>query len=160
MKPPAPAELLRILGKLLAVLLAAAAATVAALIVFPAPSTSLARAAIAISEKSFIIGGAALVALVLALGLWLVGKEPGSRTAPGIAALLAVTTIGITLFPLLSADRVADAHSLSLDLGRYARSRIDSEGPGHPDRTVRYATMAGNRIMAVDVYLPREAPGP
>ena len=97
---------------------------------------------------------------MLALGLWLVGKEPGSRTAPGIAALLAVTTIGITLFPLLSADRVADAHSLSLDLGRYLRSRIDSEGPGHPDRTVRYATMAGNRIMAVDVYLPRERLAP
>jgi acetyl esterase/lipase len=151
---------LRILGKLLAVLLAAAAATVAALIIVPAPSTALARAAIVVSEKSFIVAGVALVALVMALGLLLIGKEPGSRTVPGIAALLSVATIGITLFPLLSADRVADAHSLSLDFGRYVRARIDSEGPGHPDRTVRYATMAGNRIMAVDVYLPRERLAP
>jgi acetyl esterase/lipase len=150
---------LRTIGKLLAVLLAAAAATVAALIVLPAPSAGLARAAIAVSEKSFFVGGAALVALALALGLSL-GKDPGSRVAPAMAALLAITTIGIALYPLLSADRVADAHGLSLDLGRYARSRIDTEGPGAPDRTVRYATVAGNRIMAIDVYLPRERLAP
>jgi acetyl esterase/lipase len=148
--------LLRVIGKLLAVLLAAAAALVAALIVVPAPSAGLARAAIAISEKSYLVGAAALVALALALALSLFGREPGSRKAPAIAALLAITTIGLTAFPLMSAGKVADARNVSLDYGRYFRSRIDTEGPGHPDRAVRYATMAGNRILAVDVYVPKE----
>jgi acetyl esterase/lipase len=151
---------LRVLGKLLAVLLAAAAAIVAALIVIPAPSHRLALAAIVLSEKSFLIGAVALVALALAMGLALLGREPGSRTAPGIAAVLAIATIGITLFPLLSAWRLADARSLSLDTGRYLRARVDSQGPGHPDRTVRYATMAGNRILALDVYMPKERLAP
>jgi acetyl esterase/lipase len=151
---------LRIFGKLLAVLIAAAAATVAGLIVFPAPSMPLELAAIAVSEKSYLVGAAALVAFGLALALSLLGREPGSRTAPGIAALLATAAIGIALFPLLSAGRVADARALPLDFGRYFKSRIDSQGPGHPDRTVRYATMAGNRILAVDVYMPKERLAP
>lgn len=149
-------------------LLAVAAAGGAALIVLPAPSKTLALAAIVASERSLFL----VVAAGLALVLIVTGLSPSNRILGGIAALLAIATVGIGTLPLAQARRLARSRGVPLSLGKYLSARIDTEGPGAPDRMVEYATLHGPlhlphrestppddvRHLDLDVYLPRERP--
>jgi acetyl esterase/lipase len=58
----------------------------------------------------------------------------------------------------VQARQVAQARGVPLDLKRYLHAQTDTEGPGHPDRTVPYATVDGGRVLSLDVYLPSPRP--
>ncbi|HXJ22354.1 MAG TPA: alpha/beta hydrolase [Polyangia bacterium] len=137
---------LRAVGLLLAV----GASGASALIVLPAPSKTLALAAIVASERSAFLVAAGMLALLLAFA----GRAPQSPLAPIATAVLAAAAIAIAALPLAQARRVARERGVALDAGAYLRARIDSEGPGAPDRTVPYATVDGGRVLSLDVYLP------
>jgi acetyl esterase/lipase len=145
---------LRSILQLLGLLLALGAAGAAALIVLPAPSKTLALAAIVASERS----GFLVAAAVVALGIALVLRGVGSPFVASVIALLAVCAIALGLIPLVQARQVAQARGVPLDLKRYLHAQIDTEGPGHPDRTVPYATVDGGRVLSLDVYLPSPRP--
>lgn len=136
-----------------AVVLALLAAGAAALIVAEAPSWTLARVAIAASEKSLFVAILGAVALVLAL----IGLGPKSRIPGGLAILLSLAAVGIGIIPLVQARVVAGAQGAKLSFGRYLLSRIDGEGPGRPDLTVEHATVEGEKL-SLDVYLPKARP--
>jgi acetyl esterase/lipase len=141
----------RAIATLLALILAAGAAGAGLLIVLPAPSKGLGLAAIAFSEKSAYVVAAGLAAMVLALlG---VGSSPRYGWA-ALAVLLAFVACVAGVVPLVQARTVAGARGVALDVGRYLRASIDSEGPGHPDHTVQYATVDGGRALSMDVYVP------
>ena len=142
--------ILRVLGFLLSL----GAAGAGALIVLPAPGKSLALAAIVASERSAFLVAAAVVALGIALVL----RGVGSPFVASVIALLAVCAIALGLIPLVQARQVAQARGVPLDLKRYLHAQIDTEGPGHPDRTVPYATLDGGRVLSLDVYLPTPRP--
>jgi acetyl esterase/lipase len=142
--------ILRVLG----VLLAAGAAALSALIVLPAPSKTLALAAIVVSERSAFLVGAAVVALGIALVL----RGIGSPFVASLCGLLAICAATLALIPLIQASQLASAREVSLDFKRYLHARIDTEGPGQPDRTVAYATVDGGRVLSLDVYLPSPRP--
>lgn len=142
-----------ILG-LLGLLLAVGAAGAGALIVLPAPGKTLALAAIVASERSAFIVAAAVVALGIALVL----RGVGSPFIASVIALLSVSAIALGLIPLVQARQVAQARGVTLDFKRYLHAEIDTEGPGHPDRTVPYATVDGGRVLSLDVYLPSPRP--
>ncbi|HXT96628.1 MAG TPA: alpha/beta hydrolase [Polyangia bacterium] len=144
---------MRTLLRLLGLLLAMGAAGAGALIVLPAPTRSLALAAIVASERSGFIVAAAVVALGIALVLRGV-ESPFVAYATG---LLSVTAVAFGLLPLVQARQLAAARGVSLDLKRYLHAQVDSEGPGHPDRTVPYLTVDG-RPLSLDVYLPLPRP--
>jgi acetyl esterase/lipase len=135
-------------------LLAVGAAGAGALIVLPAPSKTLALAAIVASERSAFLVAAA----VIALGIALVLRGVGSPFIASVIALLSVSAIALGLVPLVQARQIAQARGLSLDLKRYLHAQTDTEGPGHPDRTVPYATVDGGRVLSLDVYLPTPRP--
>jgi acetyl esterase/lipase len=141
--------ILRMLGLLLAV----GAAAAAALIVLPAPTKLLAMAAIVASERSAFIVAAAVVALGMALVL----RGVESPFVAALTALLAVSAIALGMIPILQARQLAAARDVPLDFKRYLHAKIDSEGPGQPDRTVPYATVDG-KVLSLDVYLPRPRP--
>ena len=124
---------------LLGLLLAVGAAAAGALIVLPAPSKSLALAAIVASERSAFIVAAALVALGIALVL----RGVESPFLASVIALLAVSAIALGMVPLLQARQLAAARGVSLDFSRYLHAKLDTEGPGQPDRTVPFATVDG-----------------
>lgn len=140
-------------AKFVALVIAGAAALAAALIVLPAPSHGLALAAIAASEKSALIAAAALIALPPAF----FGFTRGRRAPSAVAVVLAVAAIGMAILPLAQAHRLAKARGVPLDIRRYLQGPFDSQGPGHPDRTVNHATVNGT-ALALDVYLPRQRP--
>src|SRR5436190_15339942 len=140
-------------AKFIALVIAAAAAVAAALIVLPAPSHNLALFAIAASEKSALITAAALLALPPAF----FGFTRGRRAPSAIAVVLAVAAIGMSILPLAQARGLAKARGVPLDMRRYLQGPFDSQGPGHPDRTVNHATVNGTPL-ALDVYLPRQRP--
>ena len=71
---------------------------------------------------------------------------------------LAICAIAIALIPLIQARQLASARSVPLDFRRYLHARLDTEGPGQPDRTVPYATVDGGRVLSLDVYLPSPRP--
>jgi acetyl esterase/lipase len=131
-------------------LLAVGASGASALIVLPAPSKTLALAAILASERSAFLVAAGTVALLLALA----GRSPQAPLTPIATAVLAVAAVVIGSIPLLQARRVARERGVALDLGAYLRARLDSEGPGAPDRTVPFATVEDGRVLSLDVYLP------
>jgi acetyl esterase/lipase len=133
----------------IALFLAAAAAGSAALIVLPAPSKTLALAAIVASEKSLFIAAAAVVAALIALG----ALRRGARVAPVIAILLSGAAFGIGLLPAAQARALAKVRGIALDPVQYLLASIDGEGPGNPDKTVEYAP--GRMI---DVYFPEPSP--
>ena len=143
---------MRSLALWLGVVLSTAAAGAAALIFLPAPSRALALAAIVASERSAFIAAAGAAALVLAL----IGLGTGSRAAFPVATVLALGAIGGGVAPLLQARQLARARGVPLDLGRYLAARVDTQGPGRPDKTVTYATV--DRPLALDVYLPAPRP--
>lgn len=145
---------MRSILQLLGLLLALGAAAAAALIVLPAPSKTLALAAIVASERS----GFLVAAAVIALGMALVLRGVGSPFVASVIALLAVCAIALGLIPLVQARQLAQARGVRLDLKRYLHAQIDGEGPGHPDRTVPYATVEGGRVLSLDVYLPSPRP--
>jgi acetyl esterase/lipase len=140
--------------RLLGLALAAAAAGGAALIVLPAPSKSLALAAIVASERSAFLVAAAIVALGTALVL----RGVGSPFVAAITSLLAVSAIALGMIPMLQARQVAAARGVPLDFKRYLHAQIDTEGPGQPDRTVPFATVEGGQVLSLDVYLPAPRP--
>jgi acetyl esterase/lipase len=140
-------------AKFLALVIASAAAISAALIIVPAVSMKVALAAIVASEKSALIAAAAVIALPLAF----FGFTRGRRAPAALAVVLAVAAIGVCILPLAQAHSLAKARGVSLDIGRYLKSRIDSEGPGQPSQTVNHATVNGTPL-ALDVYLPRARP--
>ena len=140
-------------AKVIALVIATAAAIAAALIVFPSVSMKMALAAIVASEKSALIAAAAVVALPLAF----FGFTRGRRMPSMVAVLLAVAAVGMCILPLAQARSLAKARGVSLDMRRYLQAKIDSEGPGHPSQTVNHATVNGTPL-ALDVYLPRERP--
>ena len=81
--------------------------------------------------------------VALALGfLW---SRRGAGCAAAVAVLLAVAAIGISALPTCWRDGWPARVACSLDFRRYVRAPIDSEGPGHPDAPVRYATIAASR---------------
>ena len=143
---------MRSLALWLGVVLSAAAAGAAGLIFLPAPSRSLALAAIVASERSAFIAAAGVVALVLAF----VGLGTGSRAAFPVATVLALLAIAGGVTPLFQARQLARARGVPLDLGRYLTARIDSDGHGRPDKTVTYTNV--DRPLALDVYLPGPRP--
>jgi len=143
----------RTILRLLGLLLAAGAAAAGALIVLPAPTKGLALAAIVASERSAFIVAAAVVALGIALVL----RGVESPFLAALTALLAVSAIALGMIPLLQARQLAAARGVPLDFRRYLHARIDTEGPGAPDRTIAYATVDG-RALSLDVYLPRPRP--
>jgi acetyl esterase/lipase len=145
---------LRTILRVLGVLLSLGAAGAGALIVLPAPGKALALAAIVASERSAFLVGAAVVALGIALVL----RGVGSPFVASVIALLAVCAIALGLIPLVQARQVAQARGVPLDLKRYLHAQIDTEGPGHPDRTVPYASVDGGRLLSLDVYLPTPRP--
>ena len=136
---------MRWLALMLAVILSTAAAGAAGLIVLPAPSKALALAAIVASERSAFIVAAGLAALVLAL----FGLGAGNRAAFGLATLLALVAIAIGVLPLIQARQLAETRGVSLDLGRYLAARVDTEGPGQPDKKLTEET--ADRRLALDV---------
>jgi acetyl esterase/lipase len=138
----------------LGVLLALAAAAASALIVLPAPSKTLAFAAILAGEKSVFIIAAGVLAAVLVL----LGSGPGRRLVSTLAVLIALGAIVLALIPPAQALRVASEQRVDLDFDRYLRARIDTQGPVKAAKTVTYATVDG-RPLGLDVYLPRTAPG-
>jgi acetyl esterase/lipase len=138
-------------AKVLALVVAIAAALAAALIVVPAVGLKMALLAIVASERSALIA----VVAVLALPLAFFGFTRGRRAPSALAVVLAVTAIGVSILPLAQARSLAKTRGVSLDMRRYLQARIDSEGPGHPNRTVNHATVNGTPL-ALDVYLPRE----
>ena len=155
-------------AKVLALVIATAAALAAALIVLPSVSLKMALAAIVASEKSALIAAAAVVALPLAF----FGFTRGRRAPSALAVVLAVAAIGMCILPLAQARSLARTRGVSLDIRRYLQARIDSEGPGKPDRTVVYMTAQdrlpvvhrestppeGDHPLELDVYLPRARP--
>ena len=145
---------MRTILRVLAVLLAVGAAGAGALIVLPAPSKGLALAAIVASERS----GFVVAAAVAALGIALVLRGIGSPFVATATALLAISAIALGLIPLVQARQVAEARGVPLDFRRYLHAKLDTEGPGTPDRTVPYATVDGGRALSLDVYLPSPRP--
>ncbi|HEY6475998.1 MAG TPA: alpha/beta hydrolase [Polyangia bacterium] len=139
---------------MLGLLLAVGAAGAGALIVLPAPTKSLALAAIVASERSAFIVAAAVVALGMALVL----RGVSSPFVAAIIGLLAVSGIALGMIPLLQARQVATARGVPLDFKRYLHAQIDTEGPGQPDRTVPFATVDGGQVLSLDVYLPAPRP--
>jgi acetyl esterase/lipase len=140
--------------RLLGLLLAAGAVGAASLIVLPAPTKSLALAAIVASERSAFLVAAAIVALGMALVL----RGVGSPFVAAVTGLLAVSAIALGMIPLLQARQLASARGLPLDFKRYLHAQLDTEGPGQPDRTVPFATVEGGQVLSLDVYLPEPRP--
>jgi acetyl esterase/lipase len=140
-------------AKVLALVIAGAAALAAALIILPAVSMKMALAAIVASERSGLIAAAAIVALPLAF----FGFTRGRRTPAALAVVLAVGALGVSVLPLAQAHSLAKTRGVSLDFRRYLRAKIDSEGPGRPSQTINHATVNGTPL-ALDVYLPRVRP--
>ncbi|HEY4187905.1 MAG TPA: alpha/beta hydrolase [Polyangia bacterium] len=138
------------MASILGFLLATAAAAAAALIVFPSPSKTLALAAILAGEKSLVIVAAAVLAAVLAL----VGSRPGTRGLATLTVLLSLAALVVALIPPAQALRLASEKRVDLDLGRYLRSKIDTEGPVTSPKTVTYNTVDG-RALGLDVYPAR-----
>lgn len=138
---------LRAVGLLLAV----GAAGASLLIVLPAPNRTLALAAIVASEKSAFLVGAALLGLLLVFA----GRSPLTPLTPVAAVLLAVFAIVLGTIPLVQAWRLAHQRGLRLDFAAYVKARLDSEGPGRPDKTVSFASVGDGRGLSLDVYLPR-----
>ena len=145
---------MRSILQLLGLLLALGAAAAAALIVLPAPSKTLALAAIVASERSAFLVAAAVVALGIALVL----RGVGSPFVASVIALLSVSAIALGLIPLVQARQLAQVRGVPLDLKRYVHAQVDTEGPGQADRTVPYATVDGGRVLSLDVYLPSPRP--
>src|SRR6185312_4124746 len=141
--------LLRVLG----LLLATGAAGASVLIVLPAPTKSLALAAIVASERSAFLVAAGVVALGIAFVLRGV-ESPFIAYATGLLSVIAVV---FGLVPLVQARQLAASRGVPLDLKRYLHAQVDTEGPGHPDRTVPYLTVDG-RALSLDVYLPLPRP--
>ena len=143
-------------AKVLALVIAVAAALAAALIVVPALGMKMALLAIVASERSALIAAGAVVALPLAF----FGFTRGRRMPSALAVVLVVAAIGMSVLPLAQARSLAKRRGVSLDVRRYLQAKIDSdgsEGSGHPNRTVEYATVNGTPL-ALDVYLPRQRP--
>src|SRR5262245_36111184 len=140
-------------AKLLALVIASAAALAAGLIVLPAVHPKMALAAIVASERSALIAVAAVVALPLAF----FGFTRGRRVPSTVAVVLAVAAIGMCILPLAQARSLAKTRGVSLDVRRYLQAKLDTEGPGHPSQTVNHATVNGTPLT-LDVYLPRERP--
>jgi len=140
-------------AKVVALVIAVAAALAGALIVVPALGVKMALVAMVASERSGLIAAAAIIALPLAF----FGFTRGRRAPSALAVVLAVAAIGISLMPLAQARSLAKARGVSLDMRRYLQAKIDSEGPGHPNQTVTHATVNGTPL-ALDVYLPRARP--
>jgi acetyl esterase/lipase len=140
-------------AKLLALVIATAAALAAGLIVLPAVHHNMALAAIVASERSALIAAAAVVALPLAF----FGFTRGRRAPSTVAVVLSVAAVGMCILPLAQAHSLAKRRNVSLDVRRYLQAKVDSEGPGHPSQTVNHATVNGTPL-ALDVYLPRERP--
>ncbi|HTB61028.1 MAG TPA: alpha/beta hydrolase [Polyangia bacterium] len=145
---------MRSILQLLGLLLALGAAAAAALIVLPAPSKTLALAAIVASERSAFLVAAAVVALGIALVL----RGVGSPFVASVIALLSVSAIALGLIPPVQARQLAQVRGVPLDLKRYVHAQVDTEGPGQADRTVPYATVDGGRVLSLDVYLPSPRP--
>jgi acetyl esterase/lipase len=143
----------RTILRLLGLLLAVGAAGAASLIVLPAPSRTLAMTAIVTSERSAFIVAAAVVALGIALVL----RGVDSPFLAALTALLAISAMALGMIPLLQARQLAAARGVALDFRRYLHAKLDTEGPGQPDRTVTYATVEG-RALSLDAYLPRPRP--
>jgi len=137
----------------LAALLGLSAVAAAALIVLPAPSQKLALLTIWISEKSPLVIGAALLAIVLAL----LAAGPGTRLLATLVVLMSLGAIVVGLIPPAQALRLASEHRVDLDLGRYLRAGVDTEGPIHAQKSVTYATVDG-RALGLDVYAPPTVP--
>src|SRR5690349_966888 len=130
----------------LGLVLAALAAAFAALIVAPAPSKTLALLAIVASEKSLVIVVAALLAIALAL--W--GVRGGARVLPGMAVVLALAAVAVGCIPVFQALDLASEPRVDLGLIRTITASIDTEGPGHPQKTVEYTSVDG-RAQTLDV---------
>jgi acetyl esterase/lipase len=146
------------IARSLALVLAVLSAAAAALIVLPAPSLTLALAAIVTSEKSALVIGGALVALALCLADLRWGRRAGLPVAAALTFLLSLGAIAISLLPLAQAWQLARAQGVALDLGRYLRAPVDSAGPGLPNLTVPYNTVDDGRTLGLDVYLPATRP--
>jgi acetyl esterase/lipase len=123
------------------------AALAASLIVFPAPVQILALLAIVLSEKSYLVGAAAVFGG--ALGLF--AHRRGQRRALWVAAPLACFAIVVALIPPVQAMRLARKRNVHLDWKRYFTSTLDQSGAA-PDQTITFASP-----LALDLYRPSPA---
>jgi acetyl esterase/lipase len=130
-----------------ALALALLAATAAYVVALPTPWRTLALFAIVLGEKSWLLLVAALLALLLA------SRERGSgrKSLGALTLLCALPAASVALWPIISAYRLAHARSVTLSLGRYLASQVDSEGPGKPDFSQPYARVDG-QTLRLDVY--------
>ena len=144
---------MRSILSLLGILFAVGAAGAGALIVLPAPSKTLALAAIVASERSAFLVAAAVVALGIALVL----RGVGSPFIASVIALLSVSAIALGLIPLVQARQVAQARGVPLDLKRYLHAQTRHRGAGapRPDGPLRHRR---RRTGAVARRLPAVAP--
>jgi acetyl esterase/lipase len=133
-----------------AILLALVASIMAALIVGPAPSQTLAFLAIGAGEKSIFIVGIAVLGAVLAL----FAMQPGTRLVAAIVVLFCVAAMIIGLIPPAQALRLASEQRVDLSLKRYLRARIDTVGPIEAKQTITYATVDG-RALGLNVHAPQ-----
>src|SRR5205814_5267401 len=120
-------------------------------VVAPAPSRTLAFAAVVIGEKTFLVILAALVGGVLGY----LNMGPGHRVGPGVALVLATFAGGIGFLLPAQALLVAHERGVRLDLVRYLTAPVDVGKP-RPARTVPFATVDGH-TLSLDVYPPARA---
>jgi acetyl esterase/lipase len=136
-----------------ALLLAVTTTALAALIVLPAPSQTLAFLAIFSGEESFFIVAGAIVGAALAL----FAARPGTRVLATVVVLSCVGALVVGLIPPAQALRLAGEHRVDLSWNRYLGARIDTMGPIAAAKTVIFATVDG-RALGMDVYAPRPVP--
>ena len=142
------------LGLLLgaAALLALFALGLALLTCTPAPSYPMALLSVAVSEKTFVPGLAALAAALLALP----ALHSRLRILAALVLLLGALALALALRPPLQARAVARARGVSLDVARYLTAPIERDS-GHAPITLPYAR-PGGQSLALDVY-PAPADG-
>ena len=139
----------------LTALLALFAAGLAALIVLPAPTHTLALLAVVVGEKSFVPGLVGLAA-GLAAALQAGRLRSGSlRLLAGVIALLGLLAVAGALVPPVQALLLARARGVSLDLGRYLTAPVQ-HAPGKAPFTLPFATVAG-QTLRMDVYPAAQA---
>ena len=138
-----------------ALVVAGACASAAALVVWPAPIKTLALLAILAGERSLVVAVASLLAGALAL----MATRPGLRIVPALAILLSLGALVVAMTPAAQAYRLANERHIDLDLDRYVRAEIDTEGPVAAALVRTFATLPGDKELQMDVYLPLHVAG-
>src|SRR5258708_39727872 len=110
------------LALVLSVVVTLVAAGCAALLVVPAPVKRLAFLALVVDEKTWVVAGAALLAVVLA-------RASGSRTWIVAQLVLTVAIVGLSIVPIAQAMSLAAKRQVALDLRRWIGAPLDVGAP-------------------------------